>query len=96
MDGGASWATVHEVGKSLTQLSDFTFTSFWYKEAVFSPFPSFSCPYSLFSLLYPFLQSILSVIAFFLFPTTHLPCFLSSSYTLELICLEEAPEGPLI
>ena len=54
MDGGASWATVHEVGKSLTWLSNFTFTSFGCKEAVFFPFPSFSCPsYSLFSLLFP-------------------------------------------
>ena len=26
MDGGAWWATVHEVAKSQTQLSDFTFT----------------------------------------------------------------------
>ena len=26
MDGGAWWATVHGVAKSLTQLSDFTFT----------------------------------------------------------------------
>ena len=26
MDGGAWWATVHEVAKSWTQLSDFTFT----------------------------------------------------------------------
>ena len=26
MDGGAWWATVHGVGKSQTQLSDFTFT----------------------------------------------------------------------
>ena len=26
MDGGAWWATVHEVAKSRTQLSDFTFT----------------------------------------------------------------------
>ena len=27
MDGGAWWATVHEVAKSQTRLSDFTFTS---------------------------------------------------------------------
>ena len=27
MDGGASWAAVHGVGRSRTQLSDFTFTS---------------------------------------------------------------------
>ena len=27
MDGGASWATVHGVAKSWTQLNDFTFTS---------------------------------------------------------------------
>ena len=26
MDGGACWATVHMVAKSLTRLSDFTFT----------------------------------------------------------------------
>ena len=26
MDGGAWWATVHEVSKSRTQMSDFTFT----------------------------------------------------------------------
>ena len=26
MDGGAWWATVHEVARSWTQLSDFTFT----------------------------------------------------------------------
>ena len=26
MDGGAWWAAVHEVGKSRTRLSDFTFT----------------------------------------------------------------------
>ena len=26
MDGGASWAAVHEVAKSQTQLNDFTFT----------------------------------------------------------------------
>ena len=26
MDGGASWAAVHEVAKSRTRLSDFTFT----------------------------------------------------------------------
>ena len=26
MDGGACWAAVHEVAKSRTQLSDFTFT----------------------------------------------------------------------
>ena len=26
MDGGAWWAAVHGVAKSLTQLSDFTFT----------------------------------------------------------------------
>ena len=26
MDGGAWWATVHEVAKSQTRLSDFTFT----------------------------------------------------------------------
>ena len=26
MDGGASWAAVHGVSKSLTRLSDFTFT----------------------------------------------------------------------
>ena len=26
MDGGAWWATVHEVARSRTQLSDFTFT----------------------------------------------------------------------
>ena len=29
MDGGAWWATVHEVAKSQTQLSDFTFTFFF-------------------------------------------------------------------
>ena len=28
MDGGAWWVTVHGVAKSLTQLSDFTFTHF--------------------------------------------------------------------
>ena len=28
MDGGAWWATVHRVAKSLTQRSDFTFTFF--------------------------------------------------------------------
>ena len=27
MDGGASWATVHEVAKSQTRLSDFTFST---------------------------------------------------------------------
>ena len=30
MDGGASWATVHTVAKSRTQLSDFTFTFLFY------------------------------------------------------------------
>ena len=30
MDGGASWATVHGVAKSQTQLSDFTFTFYFH------------------------------------------------------------------
>ena len=30
MDGGASWATVHEAAKSQTRLSDFTTHSFSY------------------------------------------------------------------
>ena len=30
MDGGPWWATVHGVAKSLTQLSDFTFTFHFY------------------------------------------------------------------
>ena len=30
MDGGAWWATVHEVAESQTRLSDFTFTSHSY------------------------------------------------------------------
>ena len=48
--------------------------SFGVKKLSFFPFPSFSCPsFSLFSLLHPFLQSLFSVITFFLFPTTHLP-----------------------
>ena len=29
MDGGAWWATVHEVSKSWAQLSDLTFSSMW-------------------------------------------------------------------
>ena len=43
MDGGASWAAVHGVTKSWTQLSDFTFTSFmhwrrkWQPTLVFLP-----------------------------------------------------------
>ena len=40
MDGGAWWAVVHDVAKSQTQLSDFTFTHWrrkWQPTPVFLP-----------------------------------------------------------
>ena len=40
MDGGAWWASVHEVAKSWTGLSDFTFT-FMHWRRIWQPTPGF-------------------------------------------------------
>ena len=46
MDGGAWWATVHGVTKSLTRLSDFTFTFqiLYHLRHQGSPLVTKSCP----------------------------------------------------
>ena len=93
MHGGAWWATVHGVAKSLIQLNDFTFTFFWCKEAVFFPFSLFFLPFFFSVLFTPPFPSV-SFLCYHFLPFSHYPpsCF----YTLELVCPEEAPEGPLI